>query len=115
MMLAPVMLAGCLLLLRARPRLGWGAIYATVSLQNLIVLPFLVPLITRPMLPDATPGTASHVLWYFKVPIHHLADELKRLENPPDYVDARVHLAEGNRRYDKVRIESRRCIFSTTR
>jgi len=99
MMLMPVVVAGCVLFLRLSPRYGIAAIYTTV-LANLFVLPFLTPLITRPLFPDATPGTGSHVLWYFKVPIHHIGTELDQLKHPPDYVNPKYYFAYGNRAYD---------------
>ena len=83
MMLFPVMLAGCLLLLRDRPRFGRVALYTAVAAN--LLLP------------------ASHVLWYFEtpIPIGNLYSELKRLENPPQEVNARYHLSIGIRYSDE--------------
>lgn len=68
MMLMPVLLAGCLLLLRDRRRLGRRAL--------------LIATVANLLLP------ASHVLWYFTVPIDWLPHELTQLETPAEVFHA---------------------------
>lgn len=81
-MLVPVMLAGCLLLYRARPRLGTIAICVT-AIANLLL-------------------PACHALWYFEtpIPIGNLYTEMQRLENPPPEVNSAHHMAVGLRHSD---------------